>query len=52
MDTEIIGDRSRLPENFPFLKSEDIADAVVYVIQTPPNVQIHEMIVKPVGEQL
>ncbi|XP_065363198.1 uncharacterized protein LOC135956589 [Calliphora vicina] len=38
------------PPELPVLKSEDIADAVVYCIQTPPHVQIHEMIIKPVGE--
>lgn len=38
------------PPEMPVLKSDDIADAVVYCIQTPPHVQIHEMIIKPVGE--
>ncbi|XP_030745972.1 farnesol dehydrogenase-like [Sitophilus oryzae] len=32
------------------LKCEDIADAVIYVLSTPPHVQIHELIVKPVNE--
>ncbi|SPP80246.1 farnesol dehydrogenase-like [Drosophila guanche] len=34
----------------PMLRAEDIADAVTYCIQTPPNVQIHELTIKPVGE--
>ncbi|XP_055842687.1 farnesol dehydrogenase-like [Episyrphus balteatus] len=32
------------------LKPEDIADAVLYALRTPSNVQIHEITVKPVGE--
>ncbi|XP_068086750.1 dehydrogenase/reductase SDR family member 11 isoform X1 [Anabrus simplex] len=35
----------------PGLNSEDVADAVLYAIGTPPHVQIHEIIIKPVGEQ-
>lgn len=35
----------------PMLRPEDVADAVTYCIQTPPNVQIHELIIKPVGEK-
>ncbi|XP_055913019.1 farnesol dehydrogenase-like [Eupeodes corollae] len=33
-----------------YLKPEDISQAVMFAISTPPHVQIHEMIVKPVGE--
>ncbi|XP_055843425.1 farnesol dehydrogenase-like [Episyrphus balteatus] len=33
-----------------YLKPEDISQAVLFAIGTPPHVQIHEMIVKPVGE--
>ncbi|KAH8382059.1 hypothetical protein KR009_001592, partial [Drosophila setifemur] len=52
VDTEIF-DKS-LVENssgMPMLRSEDVADAVSYCIQTPPNVQIHELTIKPVGER-
>ena len=48
MDTEIIADKSKYPKGYPFLKPENIADAVVYVIQTPPNVQIHELMVNAI----
>jgi len=34
----------------PHLKSEDIAAAVLYVLGTPPHVQVHELTIKPVGE--
>ncbi|XP_018565965.1 farnesol dehydrogenase-like [Anoplophora glabripennis] len=33
------------------LRTEDIADAVVYVLSTPPHVQIHELTIKPVNEE-
>ncbi|KAH8417620.1 hypothetical protein KR222_002820, partial [Zaprionus bogoriensis] len=33
----------------PMLRAEDVADAIAYSIQTPPNVQIHELIIRPLG---
>ncbi|XP_055612043.1 farnesol dehydrogenase-like [Uranotaenia lowii] len=36
--------------NTPMLEAEDIADAVLYVLGTPPRVQVHELMIKPVGE--
>ncbi|XP_011185382.1 farnesol dehydrogenase [Zeugodacus cucurbitae] len=42
-----------LPEdktNLPLLKPEDVADALLYCLQTPPHVQIHELTIKPMGE--
>ncbi|KAH8346523.1 hypothetical protein KR084_002144, partial [Drosophila pseudotakahashii] len=51
VDTEIFGAGSfDQPIGLPMLSSEDVADAVSYCIQTPPNVQIHELIMKPIGE--
>mgnify|MGYP007016976900 CR=1 FL=1 len=32
------------------LKPKDIADSVLYVLATPPHVQIHELTIKPLGE--
>ncbi|XP_055842734.1 farnesol dehydrogenase-like [Episyrphus balteatus] len=34
------------------LNPEDVSQAVLFAISTPPHVQIHEIIVKPVGEKL
>ncbi|TDG39111.1 hypothetical protein AWZ03_014467 [Drosophila navojoa] len=52
VDTEII-DKDRLAGlgEFPMLRSEDVADAISYCIQTPPHVQIHDLIIKPIGEK-
>ncbi|EDW24246.1 GL24038 [Drosophila persimilis] len=50
VDTEIIDEKIKeaMPD-FPMLRAEDVADAVTYCIQTPPNVQIHELTIKPVA---
>lgn len=37
---------------FPALNPSDIADAVIFVLSTPPHVQVHRLIVKPVGEEI
>jgi NADP+-dependent farnesol dehydrogenase len=39
-----------LIKKMPFLKSEDIADSVLYVLSTAPHVQVHELMIKPIGE--
>lgn len=38
--------------SFPALKSKDVADAVVYVIETPQHVQITELTIRPLGEYI
>lgn len=38
--------------SFPALESKDIADAVVYVIETPQRVQITELTVSAFGEHI
>ncbi|XP_068911465.1 farnesol dehydrogenase-like isoform X1 [Tenebrio molitor] len=39
-------------KKMPLLQSEDIADSVLYALSTPPQVQVHELTIKPVGEAL
>lgn len=41
-----------LVKYMPKLKPEDVAEAVIYAITTPDHVQIHELIIKPMGEFL
>ncbi|XP_055536152.1 farnesol dehydrogenase-like [Wyeomyia smithii] len=47
--TEILPEAA-LTMEMPLLESEDIAEAVLYVIGTPPHVQVHELTIKPIGE--
>lgn len=35
----------------PMLNSEDISAAVLYVLGTPPHVQVHDLTIKPLGEK-
>lgn len=35
----------------PMLEPEEVSASVMYVLRTAPHVQIHELIVKPVGER-
>ncbi|XP_069683512.1 farnesol dehydrogenase-like [Periplaneta americana] len=37
-------------KTMPYMESKDIADSVLYVLGTPPHVQIHELTIIPVGE--
>ncbi|KAG5668509.1 hypothetical protein PVAND_016448 [Polypedilum vanderplanki] len=38
-------------ESVNFMKTDDVADAVVYLLSTPYNVNVTEMIIRPVGEK-
>ncbi|XP_034118462.1 farnesol dehydrogenase-like [Drosophila albomicans] len=53
-NTEMIDPKivAALKTEFPMLRAEDVADAVSYCISTPPNVQIHELMIQPVGQML
>ncbi|XP_075164014.1 farnesol dehydrogenase [Haematobia irritans] len=35
----------------PMLKPEEVADAVLWTLETPPNVQVHNITIKPMGEK-
>jgi len=37
--------------SIPRLAAQDIADGIIYVLSTPPHVQVHELTIKPIGEQ-
>lgn len=51
VETEIITQRIRDElKDFSVLSADDIADALIYCLQTPPHVQIHELTIKPLGE--
>jgi NADP+-dependent farnesol dehydrogenase len=39
-------ERKAMLEKMPILKSEDIADGVVYALSTPEHVQVSEMFAK------
>lgn len=47
--TGIMGDGVPYPSHFPALKSEDVADAIIFGIQTPAHVQIHDLLIRPLG---
>lgn len=36
-------------KQIPALKAKDVADAIMYALSTPPHVQIHELLLLPVG---
>ncbi|KAJ3659974.1 hypothetical protein Zmor_011634 [Zophobas morio] len=44
--------RKALFESIPSLKSEDIADGVIYVLSTSEHVEIQELIIRPLGEKI
>ncbi|XP_072397517.1 farnesol dehydrogenase-like [Diabrotica undecimpunctata] len=43
---------SLIQEEVPALSPRDIADAVTYILSTPPHVNISELIIQPVNEDL
>ncbi|KAL5292291.1 DHRS11.2 family protein [Megaselia abdita] len=51
VDTEIIPPGYKDVIDWVKLKPEDVSNAIVYCISTAPNVQIHELIIKPMNER-
>jgi len=43
-------DQEELFKRIPQLQAEDVADAVLYALATPPHVQIHEIMIRPLGQ--
>lgn len=37
-------------DNTPHLLTEDVSNVVLYVLGTPPHVQVHELMIRPLGE--
>uniref|UniRef100_A0A1L8E4Z9 Putative dehydrogenase n=1 Tax=Nyssomyia neivai TaxID=330878 RepID=A0A1L8E4Z9_9DIPT len=51
VDTELLPDNvEELIPELPMLQSEDVSKSVLYVLGTPPHVQIHELTIRPFGE--
>ncbi|XP_045454159.1 farnesol dehydrogenase-like [Melitaea cinxia] len=46
--TEMVNDYKG---DMPILKPESVADAIVYVLSTPPNVNISELVIEPTSER-
>ncbi|XP_055843429.1 farnesol dehydrogenase-like [Episyrphus balteatus] len=47
--------KTEITEGFdaaPILSPEDISSGVMFAISTPPHVQVHELTIKPVGENM
>ncbi|XP_044260391.1 farnesol dehydrogenase-like isoform X2 [Tribolium madens] len=38
--------------NGPVLYPEDVADAIIYTLSTPPHVQVHDIFMHPLGEMI
>ncbi|EDS43376.1 3-oxoacyl-[acyl-carrier-protein] reductase 1 [Culex quinquefasciatus] len=48
--TDMVPNEMQKDQDLPMLEAEDVAAAVVYAVGTPPRVQIHELTIRPVGE--
>lgn len=46
----MVADRDLLYEHLPHLQAEDVAQAALFLLQTPTNVNISQLTIKPVGE--
>ncbi|KAF4531860.1 hypothetical protein B566_EDAN000888 [Ephemera danica] len=55
VDTNISGltaeEMETLKKDIPMLNPEDVAQAILYALGTPPHVQVHEISIKPIGEK-
>ncbi|XP_020816305.1 farnesol dehydrogenase isoform X1 [Drosophila serrata] len=53
VDTDILPQEIQgvVKQHMPMLRSADVADAVLWTIGTPSNVQVHNITIKPQGEK-
>ncbi|KAH8274277.1 hypothetical protein KR026_003202 [Drosophila bipectinata] len=53
VDTDILPQQIQgvIKQHMPMLQCADVADAVLWTIGTPPNVQVHNVTIKPQGEK-
>lgn len=49
VETEIF--RDEMKAKIPTIKAADVSSAILYCISTPPNVQIHELTIRPLHEK-
>ncbi|XP_025837671.1 farnesol dehydrogenase-like isoform X1 [Agrilus planipennis] len=49
---QLTGKEIQWIRNEPILNADDVADAVSYVLGTPPHVQIQELTITPIGERI
>ncbi|XP_030563165.1 farnesol dehydrogenase [Drosophila novamexicana] len=47
VDTDLV---PQAYKRLPMLQPEDVANAIMYALATPPHVQVHELTIKPMGE--
>ncbi|XP_004522855.1 farnesol dehydrogenase-like [Ceratitis capitata] len=50
VSTELITENVKKIIGSNILAPEDVADALIYCLQTPPNVQIHELTIRPLAK--
>ncbi|XP_072041105.1 dehydrogenase/reductase SDR family member 11-like [Amphiura filiformis] len=41
----------KLYDDSPYLQADDVVDAVVYALQAPPHVQVHDILIRPVEQK-
>ncbi|KAL9879721.1 farnesol dehydrogenase-like [Glossina fuscipes fuscipes] len=50
VETELVGEHVKRLAKDRILSPHDISNAIMYALSTPPHVQIHDMIIKPLGD--
>uniref|UniRef100_A0A1A9WPM3 Dehydrogenase n=1 Tax=Glossina brevipalpis TaxID=37001 RepID=A0A1A9WPM3_9MUSC len=50
VETELVGEHVKRLAKDHILSPHDISNAVIYTLSTPPHVQVHDIIIKPLGD--